>query len=301
MQNLKIALDWTLNTNHLPFIIAQDQGFYKDQNIDIEFITPDQDNYKITPAKKVELGQAHLALCPLESVLSYQTKSTPFPLIAIAALFNQDLSAIACKKEVIQRPRDLDGKSYASYDARYEDAIVRQMIKNDGGHGTVRIVFPDKLGIWDTIMNDVADSTWIFTNWEALEAEEKGVELEMFRMKDYDIPYSYSPIIAANQKHATENKELYQNFLEATARAAEFAKKNPAQAAEILSNYVPENTDFNLRKSVDVTNDAVPEPGQWGKIDGGNVNRFLNWLSEHGLNISEIDSTRLFTNEFLSQ
>ena len=299
MQTLKIALDWTFNTNHLAFIMAQEQGFYKDEQIEIEFITPDQDNYKITPAKKVDNGQAHIALCPLESVLSYQTKAAPFPLIAIAAIFNKDLSAIACKKGIATSPKELDGKSYASYDARYEDAIVRQMIKNDGGHGTVRIVFPDKLGIWDTIMNGAVDSTWIFTNWEALEAEKSGEKLKLFKMEDYGIPYSYSPVIAANQQLVMDHQDLYKNFLKATARGAAFAKANPKQSAQILKKYVPDDGTIDLNKSISITNEAVPEESEWGKIDPDNVDRFLNWLYEHGLSSSDIEASRLFTNELL--
>ncbi len=300
MHTIKIALDWTFNTNHLAFIIAHEQGFYKNENIEIELLTPDLDNYQITPAKKVEKGQAHVALCPLESVLSYQTKSDPFPLIAIAALFNEDLSAIACKKGTAKRPKDLDGKSYASYDARYEDAIVRQMIKNDGGHGTVRIVFPDKLGVWDTIMNGAVDSTWIFTNWEALEAEENGEKLELFKMGDYGIPYSYSPVISANQTHVLENKQLYIDFLKATAQGAAFAKANPEQSAQILKEYVPKDCQIDLLKSIELTNDVVPESSDWGRMDNDNINRFLNWLYEHGLSKSDIETSRLFTNELLS-
>ncbi|ARN79350.1 myristoyl transferase [Nonlabens spongiae] len=300
MQTLKIALDWTFNTNHLAFIIAQEQGFYKGEQIEIEFITPDQDNYKITPAKKVENGQAHIALCPLESVLSYQTKANPFPLIAIAAVFNKDLSAIACKKGIAKSPRELDGKSYASYNARYEDAILRQMIKNDGGHGTVRIIFPDKLGIWDTIVNGTADSTWIFTNWEALEAEENGEELELFKMSEYGIPYSYSPVVSANQTHVLENKQLYKDFLKATAQGAAFAKAKPEQSAHILKKYVPNDCKIDLLKSIKLTNEVVPESSDWGKMEIDNVNRFLNWLYEHGLSTSDIETSLLFTNEFLS-
>ena len=35
----------------------------------------------------------------------------------------------------IERPRDLDGRKYASYGARYEGRIVQQLIRNDGGTG----------------------------------------------------------------------------------------------------------------------------------------------------------------------
>lgn len=124
MKKIRLALDWTPNVNHIGFFIAQELGFYTERNIDVDIVTPADDNYSTTPAKKVEKNAADIALCPLESLLSYQTKSTPFPLTAIATIYKQDMSAIVVKKgSGIQSPKDLDGKRYASYKARYEDHI----------------------------------------------------------------------------------------------------------------------------------------------------------------------------------
>ena len=134
MKKLKISLDWTANTNHTGFYVAQQKGFYREMGLDVEILTPDSDNYETTPAKKVELGKADFALCPFESVISYRTKKKPFDAVALATIFQEDVSAIATLTDKnIQSPKDLDGLIYASYKARYEDEIVRQMIKNDGG------------------------------------------------------------------------------------------------------------------------------------------------------------------------
>ena len=56
----------------------------------------------------------------------------------------------ATNTDKIKSPKDLDGKSYASYNARYEDKIIYEMVKNDGGRGNIDFVYPEKLGIWNT-------------------------------------------------------------------------------------------------------------------------------------------------------
>lgn len=57
------------------------------------------------------------------------------------AILQEDISSIASLKSAqINSPKSLDGKTYASYKARYEDHIVKQMIKNDGGTGKINIV-----------------------------------------------------------------------------------------------------------------------------------------------------------------
>lgn len=171
MTSLKLALDWRPNTNHTGFFVAKHLGFYKEEGLEVDLISAEEDNYEVTPAKKVELGKAHFALCPMESLVSYRTKNNPFDAIAIGTIFQEDISAICTlKSSQIDRPKLLDNKVYASYKARYEDRIVKQMIKNDGGRGLIKISYPKKLGIWNTLLSGEADATWIFINWEGVEA-----------------------------------------------------------------------------------------------------------------------------------
>ena len=125
----RLALDWTPNINHIGFYVAKEKGFYKEVNLDIEIISPLADNYKYSPAKKIELNYTDFALCPTESIISFRTKKQPFKLCALATIFQRDISAIAVAEDnEINRPRDLDGKSYASYGARYEDSIILSLI-----------------------------------------------------------------------------------------------------------------------------------------------------------------------------
>ena len=101
-----------------------------------------------------------------------------------------------CIRDRIKRPRDLDGKSYASYGARYEEPIIRQLIKNDGGLGKIKVGYPKRLGVWNTVISKKYDSTWIFLNWEGIEKP----DLEYFKLSDFNIPYSYSPLITTSSK-----------------------------------------------------------------------------------------------------
>jgi ABC-type nitrate/sulfonate/bicarbonate transport system substrate-binding protein len=301
MNTIKIALDWTPNANHIGFFVAQKLGFYTDENLKLEIIDPSQDNYKITPAKKVELGKVDLALCPLESVMSYQTKSKPFDLIAIAALFQEDLSAIVCKtSKGIKSPKDLDHTTYASYDARYEDAIVKQMIKNDGGKGILECVYPDKLKIWEAIENGEIESTWIFTNWEAVQANDKDMSLEYFKLKDYGIPYSYSPVIVCSERLIEQKEDSLKNFLKATKKGFFYALENPSKAAEILKSLVPEkDKNMDLKKSLELTCEVLGEEELWGKMNPDGIEKFLNWLQDQKLEKHQLKSNSLFTNKLL--
>ena len=44
-----------------------------------------------------------------------------------------------------------------------------------------------------------ADATWVFMGWEGVDAKRRGVDLNAFYLKDYNIPYGYSPVLVATQ------------------------------------------------------------------------------------------------------
>ena len=285
MKSIKVALDWTANTNHTGFFVAKEKGFYEALGLHIELLMPDTDNYSVAPAKKVELGQADVALCPFESVVSYRTKTKPFDAVAIATVFREDISAIVTLGDsTLNSPKDLDGKTYASYQARYEDEIVRQMIKNDGGKGDFEIVYPKKLGIWETIVNKKFDATWIFTNWEGIQARNQGISLHLFKMADYKIPYGYSPVILASKSALIEDTEKYRNFLQATKKGFLFAQKHTAAAVACISPFVSEqDSDIDLLESQQFTAPFYGNTENWGILEKDKVEAYLSWLNENKL------------------
>lgn len=301
MKKMTLALDWTANTNHSGFYVAKAQGFYAEEGLEVGLLTPDMDNYALTPAKKVEQGLADMALCPFESVLSYRTKEKVFDAVAVAALFREDVSAIAVLEESgIQRPKDLDQRSYASYQARYEDHIVAQMVKNDGGNGNLQWAYPEKLGIWETLLSGKYDATWIFMNWEGVHAEAKGVPLRTFKMADYGIPYGYSPVLLASKAHIGLDRETYRSFLRATKRGFMASKADARLAVDCLEPFIaPTDKDMDLLKSQTYANAHYGNEANWGQLEEEGVNRFLEWLRGQGLETASLGHADLVAHGLL--
>ena len=295
-ESLALALDWTANANHVGFFVAEELGGYRDAGLEVRFTTPADDNYASTPVKRLERGEVQLALCPLESVLSYRTKARPFDAVAIAALFREDLSAIVAlaSNADVRSPRDLDGRRYASYAARYEDGIVRQMVINDGGTGRIEIDYPDKLGIWETLIDGRADATWVFMNWEGVQARGRGLELNAFRLADHGIPYSYSPVIATGEALVETHRPALSRFLAATREGFLRAAADPELGARVLAPRIAEaDRDIDLVQSVIATSTACGTAERWGVLDERNVSAFLDWLRERGLEHSRLGAHEL--------
>jgi len=313
MSHIDLALDWTPNTNHTGFYVAREKGYYAEEGVEVAIRSPADDAYETTPANRVATGEATLAIGPSESVISYHTHPEYPSLTAVAAVCQTDRSAIVTlADDSIDRPAQLDGRRYASYDARFEDDIVRQLIRNDGGDGDVEIVTPPKLGIWDTVLDGDADATWVFMPWEGLLAERDGVDLTPFYLDEYDIPYGYTPVLLARPDTIADDAERLEGFLTASARGYRFAAENPAGGATILreaaTGMVADDPDFLERSQRELAEAYLTADGEWGRMTTERWDRFVTWLADRGI-LTGVDGTpipaedlpaeELYTNERL--
>jgi len=313
VRSIKLALDWSPNTLHSGFFYALYQGWYKEAGIDVEFINPEDDGYIKTPAKQLANGSVHFAIAPTESVISYRTLSTPVPLVAVATLLQEDTSAIVTLKESgLIKPSQLDGKSYASYAARYEDCIVKKLIQNDGGCGMLQVVNPDKFGIWDTLIKGEADATWVFMPWEGIIAKRNQIELNAFQLKDFGIPYGYSPLLLTQEGILDEYPELCKQFLEITGKGFECLSENVHDAAAFLCQKIshPNFSDVELiEASLEMLKDKWLNHKHWGVMDPKVWSKFVQWLTENrvlcnldGETLSDLKLQlgSLYTNQYLT-
>lgn len=302
MTHLKIALDWTPNINHIGIFVAKELGFYKENGIKLKVLNPLTDDYHLTPGKKLELNLADFAIAPFETVISLNNKENHVDAIAIFAILQEDLSSIASLKSAkLNSPRLLDSKTYASYKARYEDKIVKELVINDGGKGDFNIIYPNKLGIWNTLLTGEADATWIFDNWEGVEAESKNIELNKWSLKDYHIPYGYSPVILTKKSSLLASASIYEEFIKATRKGYLFATTNPSEAVEILRKELTEydQNNIDLEKSLAATKAYFGDNNICGNINPERVNLFLKWIVANRLEHPAILDQDLFTNELL--
>ncbi|KAK9806673.1 hypothetical protein WJX73_006859 [Symbiochloris irregularis] len=299
MHRVRVSLDWLPNTNHTGFYVATSKGYYQELGLGVELLSPHLDDYAKTPAAKLASDQVDFAVAPSETIVSshlrsVDTQSDHLPQ-AVAAIVQDDLSAIVTlASSGITRPSQLDGKTYASYGARFEGRIVQQLIKNDGGTGNFKEVTPRMLGIWETILKEEYDATWVFCGWEGIEAERKGIKLNTFKLAEAGIPYGYTPVLIASASMLRDHAKETKHFLAATAKGFEWAAEHPDEAAEILIRQVQQDfKDTPLPEPLDpdmvqqsqrlLSKHYLDGRGKWGTMDLKRCDAFLDWLSEAGL------------------
>jgi len=312
---LRIALDWTPNANHVGFYVAAAKGWAS-----LVILSPDRDGYTKTPAKAVLSGEADLAVTPTETAIAYACpKDGTDPvdgidptLVSVAALLQKDTSVLAALaspkkgRKAITRPCNLDGALYASYAARYEGAIVRAVVRADGGKGEVLEETPPKLDCFNRVLEGEADATWIFRQHEGVQATRLGVELRTWSVGDFGVPYGYSPVLLAQPSLLSSRKEELRALLTGVARGYVFAATHPEEAADILRTFSAhktlEDTDFVRDSVAAVAPFLLDEHGNWGKQEEKVWDGFLSFLKGQGLLPAKPpQASRLFTNECLSE
>ena len=105
-QKLTVGLDWFINPDHAPLIIAKKRNFFKNLNLEVEMIEPADPN---DPPKLVAAGKLDLAI-------SYQPQlhiqvDQGLPVVRVGTLVSVPLnSLVVLKNGPIRTISDLKGK-----------------------------------------------------------------------------------------------------------------------------------------------------------------------------------------------
>lgn len=313
MATFTVALDWTPNANHVGFYVAAAKGLYAARGLTVNFRVPDEDGYTLAPAKAVLGGSADFAVAPSETAIAYATGAEA-RLLAVAALLQVDTSAIAAVKSTgIARPRDLDGKTYASYNARFELSIVKAMIRADGGRGELTEVIPPRLACFDEVLAGRADVTWIFTPHEGVIATARGIALSSFCPTAFGVPYGYSPVLLAAPALLAARPAEVRAFLAATAEGYATAAADPGAAADALRAEARHASLADAAFVSATVSAAAPAfldaTGAWGGMDAARWDAFIAFLGREGLLVDKDGvplapehvptAARIATNDFL--
>ena len=123
---ITLLLDWFINPDHAPIIIAQQKGFFSDEGLNVSIIAPADPN---DPPKLVAAGKAELAI-------SYQPQlhvqvSQGLPLIRIGTLVSTPLNSLVVMKQgPIRNISDLKGKKIGYSVGGFEDALLSEMLSS---------------------------------------------------------------------------------------------------------------------------------------------------------------------------
>lgn len=300
LTTVRVGLDWTPNTNHTGLYVAQAQGYYKDQGLQVEILGAQEGG---TVEQLVAAGRLDFGISYQEGVT--QARVEGVPIVSIAAIIQHNTSGFASRvEEGITSPRDFIGKKYGAFGSPIEEAVIRGLLECAGvGDQVDQVQFVD-IGSSDFFVateRDEVDFVWIFKGWTGIEAEVRGVPLNIVMMNDVQcIPDYYTPVIITSEKMIAEQPDLVRRFLAATSAGYRFAIDRPAEAAEILLQAAPELDAELVRRSQQyLATQYQADAPRWGEQKLEVWRAYAQWMAERNLIARMIEPEKALTNEFL--
>ena len=295
--SVTLMLDWVPNTNHTGLYVAQANGYFAEEDLEVKIVEPGATGTEAA----VGSGAADFGVSFQENVTLGRVAGVP--IVSVAAVFQHNTSGFAAPLDRgIRRPRDFEGKKYGAWGSASERQVLASLMDCDGG-SINQIEFVD-IGMVDPFVawarGDV-DFVWIFQGWTGVEAKLRGVDLRFLGLTELGcVPDYYTPVLITNERMIRERADVVQRWVSAVARGYQFAIDNPATAAEVLINSVDGINAELVRASQPWTSEKYAEGAtRWGEQATSVWDAYSQWMVDHGLQSRLINTAAAMDGSFI--
>ncbi|PRY88720.1 ABC transporter substrate-binding protein [Donghicola tyrosinivorans] len=278
---MTVILDWFVNPDHGPIIIAQENGYFAEQNLEVEVIAPAD---PADPPKMAAAGRADLAI-------SYQPQlhlqvAEGMPLVRVGTLVATPLNCLLVLEDgPVQTIADLKDRKIGFSVAGVEEALLSSILSNNGvAMDEVELVNVN-WSLSPALMSGQVDAViGAFRNFELNQMDIEGVAGKCFYLEEEGLPAYDELIYVANPETLDADKTA--RFLAATEKATQYIINHPTESWEIFAATSAELQDeLNKRAWADTLPRFALRPAA---LDAGRYARFETFLSDAGL----IEGTR---------
>jgi putative hydroxymethylpyrimidine transport system substrate-binding protein len=273
---MTLILDWFINPDHGPIIIAEENGYFAEQGLEVEIVAPANPS---DPPKLVAAGQAELAI-------SYQPQlhlqvHEGLPLIRVGTLIATPLNCLLVLADgPIQSIADLKGKKVGFSVAGVEEALLTAILRPHGlDFDDIELVNVN-WSLSPSLMSKQVDAViGAFRNFELNQMDIENVPGRCFYLEEEGLPAYDELIYVANPKMKDDDR--IRRFLAATEKATQYIVNHPQKSWVIFSGTAKELQDeLNKRAWRDTLPRFALRPAA---VDAGRYQRMEAFLYEAGL------------------
>lgn len=275
-QDLSLMLDWFVNPDHAPIIVAQELGFFAEAGLTVDITAPADPS---DPPRMLASGQVDLAV-GYQPQLHLQVHEG-LPLTRIATLVATPLNCLTVIADgPVQSVADLKGRKVGYSVPGMETALMGAMLDRAGL--TLDDVELVNVG-WSlspALMTGQVDATLGgFRNFEMTQMRLEGAEGRCLFVEEQGIPAYDELILLANPE--TMDPDATARFVAAMERGAHYILNHPDQAWRVFRDAHPDLDDELNRQAWAAT---LPRFSQSpGAVDHGRYARFEAFLRDAGL------------------
>lgn len=273
---MTLVLDWFVNPDHAPIVLAAEQGYFTDAGLEVEIIAPAD---PADPPKLVAAGSADLAIT-YQPQLHLQVHEG-LPLVRVGTLVGTPLNCLMVRADgPVATLADLKGKRIGYSVAGVEQALVSALLAQAGLTLDDVEMVNVNWALTPALMSGQVDATiGGYRNFELTQMRLAGGEGRCFFLEEEGLP-AYDELIYVANADAPDRDRI-NRFLGAVERATQFMLNHPEEAREIFAAHAPDLSDeLNTAAWADTFGRFAISPAA---LDHGRYARFEAFLHDNGL------------------
>ena len=273
---LTLLLDWFVNPDHGPILVAQERGYFADAGLAVEIIAPADPN---DPPKLVAAGEADIAI-------SYQPQlhiqvDQGLPIARIGTLVATPLNSLVVLEDSdIDSIADLAGRKVGFSVGGFEDALLQAMLAKHGlALDAIELVNVNFALSPALLSGQVAGVIGAFRNFELNQLAIEGQPGRAFYPEEEGVPV-YDELIFIANRDMLDDPRLGR-FLDAVERGALYLINHPDDSFALFTTGRPELDDDLNRRAWD---DTLPRFAlRPAALDTTRYARFAAFLEQQGV------------------
>lgn len=275
-EKLTVLLDWFVNPDHAPLVIAKQNGLFEKVGLDVELVAPADPS---APPRLVAAGKADIAI-------SYQPQlhvqvSEGLPLTRIATIVETPLNSLVVLKDgPIKSIADLKGKKIGFSVGGFEDALLSAMLGKYGVKLSDVELININFALSPSLITGKVDAViGAYRNFELNQLDIEGKPGVAYYPEEHGVPVFDELILVV--KNDNTNDPRFKPFIEAIEQATLYITNHPDEAlVDFFKAYPDLDNELNKRAWYDTLPRFAKRPAA---LDRGRYERFATFMKDSGL------------------
>jgi putative hydroxymethylpyrimidine transport system substrate-binding protein len=294
-----VLLDWFPNPDHIALYLAQKDGDFTKQHLNVTFQSPSNSTDAL---KLVSLGQVPLAISYEPETITADTAG--LNVTAVAAMIPTPLnSLIISGKSGVSGPAGLSGKTVGTDGDPVSAQMLKAVLKKDNiSLNQIKLVTVNEGLVPAMVSNKVSAIISGYRNVEGIQLASLGLNPKVYPVETLGVPnYDELVIIANKSKLASDAayRTMVKEFLAGLGQGAAAAQANPAAALAAITPVAKGYSPALLKKMVYATAPLLKNPDGFGAMSVSEWQSFANWMKSDGLITKPVQASSVVNTSLL--